>query len=89
MESYVLVSVNAGRAGEIASRSKALDHVRDAQLVLGSTYDVIVEVATETYAEAEALIREIRNMPGVEGVAACEGFQVHTPARVAQSTRRS
>ena len=88
MQSYVLVAACTGCAQDVVRGAQVLKQVHDAQLVLSGRYDIVIEVDTQTYAELETLIDEVRHLPGVEGVAACEGFQPG-PGFAVGASRRS
>ncbi|MGZ4143143.1 MAG: Lrp/AsnC ligand binding domain-containing protein [Actinomycetota bacterium] len=73
VQSYVLVTTHGGQAGHVAKAARAFPHVSDAEVMLGSQYDVVMEIKTESYADLGDLVDRIHRLPGVEQVSTCEG----------------
>lgn len=77
MQSYVLVTTHVGEAGHVAQAARKIPHVLDSEALIGSPYDVVIEIESENYADLGGVVDRIHCLPGVERVSTCEGHEGH------------
>ena len=73
MESYLLVTTDTGAAGHVASAARGVPEVAGAEAVVGSPYDVVVRIETDSFSRLGVVVDVIHGLPGVEMVSTCEG----------------